>query len=105
MDELIRYMRASVLLQVYLAQVLSERDGGAAFKPELLLADAGIPAKEIATMVGKLETLSKAPPAFFLIQLMLAALIAFRNRITWRIALGAACAIAASQSHDSPGAR
>jgi oligosaccharide repeat unit polymerase len=48
----------------------------------------------IATMVGKLETLSKAPPAFFVLQLMLAALLAFWNRITWRTALGAACAVA-----------
>jgi hypothetical protein len=47
----------------------------------------------IATMVGKLETVSKAPPAFFLIQLMVAGLLVFTNRITWRTALGAACLI------------
>jgi len=43
----------------------------------------------IATMIGKFETLSKAPPAFFAIQLMVATLLAFTNRITWRNALGA----------------
>lgn len=53
MDELIRYMRASVLLQLHFAHTLSERGGGAAFKPEVLLADAGISTKEIASMLGK----------------------------------------------------
>src|SRR5262249_55973421 len=32
-------------------------------------------------------TLSKAPPAFFLLQVMLAALLAFTNRVSWRVAL------------------
>jgi DNA-directed RNA polymerase specialized sigma24 family protein len=53
MDELIRYMRASMLLQIYLAQVLSERPGAPSFRPEVLLADAGISTKEIASMLGK----------------------------------------------------
>jgi hypothetical protein len=48
----------------------------------------------IATMIGKVETLSKAPPAFFLIQLMVAALLTFTNRITWRSALGGAGLVA-----------
>ena len=48
----------------------------------------------IATMIGKFDTLSKAPPVFFLIQLMVAALLIFSNRITWRSALGGACVIA-----------
>jgi hypothetical protein len=43
--------------------------------------------------IGKLETLSKAPPAFFALQLMFAASLAFTNRLTWRTALGAACAV------------
>jgi hypothetical protein len=47
----------------------------------------------IATMIGKSDTLSKAPPAFFLIQLLVAALLVFTNRITWRSALGGACAV------------
>ena len=48
----------------------------------------------IATMVGELDTLSKAPPAFFLIQLMVGALLTFTNKITWRSALVAACGVA-----------
>jgi hypothetical protein len=48
----------------------------------------------IATLIGKTETLSKAPPAFFLIQLMVAGLLAFSNRVTWRSALGGACVVA-----------
>jgi hypothetical protein len=48
----------------------------------------------IATMVGELDTLSKAPPAFFLIQLMVVALLTFTNKITWRSALIAACGVA-----------
>jgi hypothetical protein len=43
----------------------------------------------IATMIGKFETLSKAPPAFFMIQLMVAAVLTLTNRITWRSVLGA----------------
>jgi hypothetical protein len=38
-------------------------------------------------MIGKIETLSKAPPVFFLIQLMLAALLAFTNKISWKLVL------------------
>jgi len=45
-------------------------------------------------MIGKFETLSKAPPAFFLVQLMVAALLIFTNRMTWRSALAAACLVA-----------
>jgi hypothetical protein len=48
----------------------------------------------IATMIGKFETLSKAPPAFFLVQLMVAALLIFTNRMTWRSALAGACLVA-----------
>jgi hypothetical protein len=48
----------------------------------------------IATMIGKFDTLSKAPPAFFLVQLMVAALLTFTNRITWRSALAGACLVA-----------
>jgi hypothetical protein len=45
-------------------------------------------------LIGRVDTLSKAPPAFFLIQLMIAALLTFTNRITWRSALALACAVA-----------
>jgi hypothetical protein len=48
----------------------------------------------IATVIGKFESLSKAPPAFFLIQLMVAGLLAFTNRVTWRSALGGAGLVA-----------
>jgi len=48
----------------------------------------------IATMIGKFDTLSKAPPAFFMVQLMVAALLAFTNRITWLSALIAGCFVA-----------
>jgi hypothetical protein len=41
----------------------------------------------VAVMIGKSETLSKAPPAFFLIQLIVAGLLVFRNRVTWRSGL------------------
>jgi hypothetical protein len=41
----------------------------------------------VATMVGKLDILSKAPPAFFIIQLMVASLILLTNRISWKLLL------------------
>lgn len=41
----------------------------------------------LVTMLGKVETLSKAPPSFLLLQVMLALLLAFSNRISWRVAL------------------
>lgn len=53
MEELTRYMRAMVLLQLHIAQLLSEQRGGPALKAEAMLADAGIPTKEIAVMLGK----------------------------------------------------
>ena len=39
------------------------------------------------TMLGKAETLSKAPPAFFILQILLALLLIFTNRISWRVLL------------------
>jgi oligosaccharide repeat unit polymerase len=39
------------------------------------------------TVLGKFETLSKAPFALFLIQLLLVAYLVFRNNINWRVAL------------------
>ena len=41
----------------------------------------------LATLLGKIETLSKAPPAVFLLQLMLTMLLVFTNRVSWRVAL------------------
>ncbi len=46
-----------------------------------------------AVMVGKSETLSKAPPAFFLIQLIVAGLLIFRNKLSWRSGIGLVLAI------------
>jgi hypothetical protein len=48
----------------------------------------------IVTMIGKADTLSKAPAAFFLIQLMVAVLLTITNRVTWRSTLGAVCGVA-----------
>jgi hypothetical protein len=46
-----------------------------------------------SVMIGKSETLSKAPPAFFLIQLIVAGLLVFRNRMSWRSGLAALFAV------------
>jgi hypothetical protein len=40
-----------------------------------------------ATMLGRIETLSKAPPVFLLFQILFAALLVFTNRVSWRVAL------------------
>jgi len=40
----------------------------------------------LVTLIGKIETLSKGPPAFFLIQIALASMLAFTNRISLRVA-------------------
>jgi len=48
----------------------------------------------IATLIGKIDILSKAPPALFLIQLLLAGLLIFTNRITWLGALVGSCVVA-----------
>jgi len=47
----------------------------------------------LAVMIGKADTLSKAPPAFFLIQLIVAGLLVFRNRMSWRFGLAALGAV------------
>ena len=41
----------------------------------------------LAVMIGKSDTLSKAPPAFFLIQLIVAGVLVFGNRMSWRSGL------------------
>ena len=50
MDELIKYMRALVLLQVHAPTPAGASAGP---KPEVLLARAGFPHKEIADLLGK----------------------------------------------------
>ena len=42
----------------------------------------------VITVLGKVETLSKAPIALFLLQLMLVAYLVLRNNINWRVVLG-----------------
>jgi hypothetical protein len=39
------------------------------------------------TMIGKFESLSKAPVAFFIFQLLLACLLVVTNRISWKVAV------------------
>jgi DNA-directed RNA polymerase specialized sigma24 family protein len=48
MDELVKYMRALVALQI---QALDKREEP--LKPELLLARSGLAAREIAELLGK----------------------------------------------------
>jgi hypothetical protein len=48
----------------------------------------------LVTFIGKVDVLSKAPPAFFIVQLMVAALLAFTNRLTIRSAVVLGCGVA-----------
>jgi ABC-type multidrug transport system fused ATPase/permease subunit len=48
----------------------------------------------VATMIGKIETLSKAPPAFLLIQIIMAVFLVYANRISWRTTIGALVVVA-----------
>lgn len=52
-EELIKYLRALVLLELWNAQQNAQRTGGAGPKVELLLAESGFAAKEIADFLGK----------------------------------------------------
>lgn len=46
-----------------------------------------------ATMLGDIETLSKAPPALFFLQLVTATFLVFTNRLSWKfLIIGALCA-------------
>lgn len=53
MEELVRYMKAMVMLQVRVAELLADKEDGVSVRPELLLAEAGFGAREIAGMLGK----------------------------------------------------
>ncbi|WP_454629460.1 hypothetical protein [Bradyrhizobium cenepequi] len=44
----------------------------------------------LVAIIGKIELLSKAPPALFLIQIALAGMLTFTNRISWRAAVAGA---------------
>jgi hypothetical protein len=48
----------------------------------------------VATMIGKIETLSKAPPAFLLIQIIMAVFLVYANRISWKALVGGFVVIA-----------
>jgi hypothetical protein len=48
----------------------------------------------LVTMLGKVETLSKAPPAFFLLQIGLAALLTFTNKVSWKTAVAGVAVLA-----------
>ncbi len=50
MDDLAKYLRALVFLQV------NQQTGGSISKPEVLLQKAGLKVKEIAEILGKTET-------------------------------------------------
>ena len=53
MEELLRFTRAMVALQLYTAQAAAARVDAPTLRPELLLADAGLNAREIAVLLGK----------------------------------------------------
>jgi hypothetical protein len=52
-DEMLRYMRAMVMLQLHAAQVATDDTDRIPLRPELLLADAGFNSREISTMLAK----------------------------------------------------
>jgi DNA-directed RNA polymerase specialized sigma24 family protein len=52
-EELIRYARALLLLQLKQVAALAETGRGPAVRAEVLLADAGFGAREIADLLGK----------------------------------------------------
>lgn len=53
MEELEKYLRAMLLLDIWNAQQTAERSGSVGPKFELLLADAGFGTKEIADLLSK----------------------------------------------------
>lgn len=68
MQELIRYARALLLLELKQLEIAAQAGKGPTIRPELLLADAGFGGKEIADILGKnygavAKTLSRARTA------------------------------------------
>ena len=53
MEELVRYARALLLLQLKQVAILAETGKGPVVRAEVLLANAGFGAKEIADLLGK----------------------------------------------------
>jgi len=52
-EELVKYLRAMLLLDIWSAQEAAARSGTAAPKLEVLLADSGFATKEVADLLGK----------------------------------------------------
>jgi hypothetical protein len=52
-EELVRYARALLLLQLKHVAILAETGKGPVVRAEVLLADAGFGAREIADLLGK----------------------------------------------------
>lgn len=53
MEELAKYLKALLMLDVWRSQMESQRNGSSAIKLELLLADSGFSNKEVADLLGK----------------------------------------------------
>lgn len=53
MQELTRYTKALLLLQLRSAMAAGKQGEGSELRPEILLADAGFSAKEAAELLGK----------------------------------------------------
>jgi len=52
-EELVRYARALLLLQLKQVEMAAQAGNGPAVRAEVLLADAGFGAREIADLLGK----------------------------------------------------
>ena len=55
LEELLKYVRAQLLIQLQTAQVALAQAGGLPIKVEVLLSDAGFSHKEIATLLGRTQ--------------------------------------------------
>ena len=53
MEELVRYARALLLLQLKQVEISAQAGKGTVIRAEVLLADAGFGAREIADLLGK----------------------------------------------------
>lgn len=53
MEELVRYARALLMLQLKQVEMSAQAGKGPAIRAEVLLADAGFAAREIADLLGK----------------------------------------------------
>lgn len=53
MEELAKYLKALLLLDLWRSQMEAQRNGSSATKLELLLADSGFSNKEVSDLLGK----------------------------------------------------